>query len=442
MKSEFQSVQLDEVAELKGGYAFKSQDYTDSGRFVLRTLNIDDSGRITRDGSVFISEERAKEFGRFELEPWDTIFVMVGATLGKVGLVKKGDLPALLNQNMWVVRAKSDRVNPRYLYYVFGLTSKSQLRWASGAAREFVRRDDFRKMRLRLPSREQQNQIANILGAIDDKIELNRCMNESLEAIARGIFKSWFVDFDPVRAKANGESPESICKRLGLTLDLLAQFPDCLVDSELGEIPVSWDVTNLQSMTSKIGSGATPRGGREVYLEKGVALIRSQNVYDSSFVWDGLARISDEAAAQLSAVEVQIGDVLINITGASILRTCVVDPGALPARVNQHVAIVRAKPEIPPRYLHLHLLQKNTKAYLMGLNAGGSREAVTKAHLQSLPIVNPGSELLTHFREMVGPIYSQVEQLTSELRVLSAIRDALLPKLISGELRASVEGAT
>jgi type I restriction enzyme S subunit len=91
-----------------------------------------------------------------------------------------------------------------------------------------------------LPPLPEQRAIAHILGTLDDKIELNRHMNETLEAIARAIFKSWFVDFDPVRAKASGEPPESICQRLGLTPDLLALFPERLIDSELGEIPEGW----------------------------------------------------------------------------------------------------------------------------------------------------------------------------------------------------------
>lgn len=293
---------------------------------------------------------------------------------------------------------------------------------------------DVAQLPILLPAPDERAAIAKIIGDLDDKIELNRRMNETLEAMARAIFQSWFVDFDPVRAKASGESADSICQRLGLTPELLALFPDSFVDSELGEIPKGWEVATLQSMTSKIGSGATPRGGREVYVDEGVALIRSQNVYDSQFVWEGLARITDEAAKQLSGVEVKLGDVLINITGASILRTCVVEPEVLPARVNQHVAIIRAKAKSASRYIHLHLMSADMKAYLMGLNAGASREAVTKGHLESVPIIHPGTSLLEQFSETVTSLYAQVEQLAKQGRTLQNLRDALLPKLLSGEI--------
>jgi type I restriction enzyme S subunit len=150
-----------------------------------------------------------------------------------------------------------------------------------------------------------------MLGTLDDKIEMNRRMNETLETMARALFKSWFVDFDPVCAKAEGRDPR-------LPASLASLFPDSFEDSELGEIPKGWHCSHLREVTAKIGSGATPRGGGSVYVAEGVALIRSQNVYDSLFVWDGLAHITDAAADALRGVIVEHEDVLLNITGASI----------------------------------------------------------------------------------------------------------------------------
>ena len=331
------------------------------------------------------------------------------------------------------IRANAlDDNDPKFLFYL--LQTLGLNHWRTGSGQPLLNQTILGGIPTSIPEPNLQRVIAHILGTLDDKIELNRRMNETLEAMARAIFQSWFVDFDPVRAKASGESADSICQRLGLTPELLALFPNSFEDSELGEIPNGWAVTTLQSMTSKIGSGATPRGGREVYIEEGTSLIRSQNVYDSNFVWGGLARITDEAAKQLSGVEVKKGDVLINITGASILRTCVVDPHVLPARVNQHVAIIRAKLSFVSRYIHLHLLKASTKAHLMGLNAGASREAITKGHLESLPIIQPREELLECFGNAVAAIYAEVDELNNQKQTLEKIRDALLPKLLSGEL--------
>jgi type I restriction enzyme S subunit len=174
-------------------------------------------------------------------------------------------------------------------------------------------------------------------------------------------------------------------------------------------------------------------------VDQGVSFIRSQNVYDSSFVWDGLVRIADQEAARLTGVTVYQDDVLLNITGASILRTCVVDPEVLPARVNQHVSIVRARKGIPPRYVHNHLLLSSTKTYLLGMDAGASRQAVTKGHIESVPILEPTPAILAAWQDVVGPLYAQSALLPRNNRALVSIRDALLPLLLSGEL--SVAGA-
>ena len=160
---------LGDIADLNGGYAFKSSDYTESGVFVLRTLNIDPNGNITKRRATYVSKTRMEEFDRFKLLENDILFVMVGATLGKTGVVREGDLPALLNQNMWVIRAKSDLIDPQYLYFVFMRYSKSLLSGAAGAARAFVKRDDFRNLMVPVPSLEEQKKIVARLDSMREK---------------------------------------------------------------------------------------------------------------------------------------------------------------------------------------------------------------------------------------------------------------------------------
>jgi type I restriction enzyme S subunit len=278
------------------------------------------------------------------------------------------------------------------------------------------------------PPLEEQCAIAHVLGTLNDKIELNHRTNETLEAMARALFKSWFVDFDPVRAKAEGRQPS------GMDAETAKLFPSEFEESELGEIPKGWKPATLGVLTSKVGSGATPRGGDRAYAEQGIAFIRSQNIYDSEFAWEGLARITDADAEQLQGVTVQADDVLMNITGASILRTCIVDRAVLPARVSQHVSIIRAQEPIPAQYVHLHLLRDSTRAYLMGLDAGASRQAVTKGHIQSVPILRPPDPVLERFRRLTHPLYEGVRNNREQGRSLVALRDTLLPRLLSGEL--------
>ena len=285
---------------------------------------------------------------------------------------------------------------------------------------------------LAVPPPHEQKRIAAILGTLDDKIELNRRMSETLEAMARALFKSWFVDFDPVRAKAAGRDT-------GLPKAIAELFPGSFEDSEMGQIPQGWTCSSLLDVTTKIGSGATPLGGGSVYVDSGVALIRSQNVYDSQFVWDGLARITDAAAEALQGVTVELGDVLVNITGASFLRTCVVEPSVLPARVNQHVCIIRPKLGIPSRYIHFHLLEPATREFLTGMDAGASRQAVTKGHLESVPVVLPQLAVLDTFARLTGPLLDKVSRNMSQARAAASVRDTLLPRLISAQFRNAME---
>jgi len=390
------------------------------------------SGRIDLSDVRRIKREHFVEWTRKAKPSANDVILSRRCNPGETAIVPP-DLEFALGQNLVLLRADGTKVYPPFLrWLVRGPEWWEQIgKFLNvGAVFDSLKCADVPNFTLRIPPLPEQRAIAHILGTLDDKIELNRRMNETLEAMARSLFKSWFVDFDPVRAKTERRDP-------GLPQPLADLFPDSFEDSELGEIPKGWCCSRLREVTAKIGSGATPRGGGSVYVADGVALIRSQNVYDSLFVWDGLAHIADAAADALHGVSVEPEDVLLNITGASILRTCVVDPDALPARVNQHVCIIRSKPEIPARYIHLHLLQPSPRAFLMGMDAGASRQAVTKSHIESVPLVIPPKPVLDRFASLVGPLFGATSSNKSQSRCLAWIRDTLLPKLISGELRVA-----
>jgi type I restriction enzyme S subunit len=358
-----------------------------------RDLTLGEFVRLQRGHDLTASEQRPGQFpvmgsagqngnhSEFKAPGPGVVIGRSGASMGRVHYCDEDYWPH--NTCIYVTDFLGN--NPLFVYYK--LSELDLARYNSGSAQPSLNRNYIYGMSLRVPVRRLQDKIVNTIHSMDNKIALNRRINQTLEAMAQALFKSWFVDFDPVKAKiaalAEGRDPlraamSVISGKAEAELDALpreqfellaataALFPEEMEESELGEIPKGWLTTTLKALTVKIGSGSTPRGGKEVYLDDGAALIRSQNVYDSEFVWDGLARISDDAAAQLKGVEVHLEDVLLNITGASILRTCVVIPDVLPARVNQHVAIIRANDGIPPRYLHNHLLQQKTKDFLLG----------------------------------------------------------------------------
>ncbi|MCA0292551.1 MAG: restriction endonuclease subunit S [Actinobacteria bacterium] len=188
----------------------------------------------------------------------------------------------------------------------------------------------------------------------------------------------------------------------------------------------------LGDVTTKIGSGATPRGGQAVYRQQGTAFIRSQNVLDNSMKLDDIARISDEAADQLRGVEVREGDVLLNITGDSIARVCLVDTDVLPARVSQHVAIIRTTPEMDAGFLQRWLVYEPTKAALLAMSDGGTRKALTKAHIQGLDVPCPPIDVQRGIAEVLGALDDKI---AANARLGTAVDDmvrALFVEATSG----------
>ena len=418
------------VLVINDGYRAKNEELASAGLPFARAGNID--GGFQFADADYFPEQNLGRVGNKISRPGDVVFTSKG-TVGRFAYVADSTPRFVYSPQLCFWRAvDQERLDSRWLFYWMQSSEfHEQCDGVKGQTdmADYVSLRDQRAMSITLPPIDKQRTVGLLLGSLDDKIELNRRTNQTLESMARAIFRSWFVDFDPVVAKAAGRQP------FGMSADLAALFPDELVSDERGEIPFGWHFRPLAEVTTKIGSGATPRGGSAVYLPEGTGFIRSQNVLDHEFEWNGLARITDEAAQQLIGVSVREGDVLLNITGDSILRTCLVDSAVLPARVSQHVAIIRPSPGIPSRYLHLRLVDDEMKDFLIGFDAGGTRQAVTKAQLETVPILVPSDALLTRFDELTEPLFHRIDSNRVESRTLAVLRDTLLPKLMSGVLR-------
>lgn len=202
-----------------------------------------------------------------------------------------------------------------------------------------------------------------------------------------------------------------------------------------------WVETKLERVSSKIGSGATPKGGQNSYKAEGISLIRSLNVHDRKFKKKNLAFIDDEQAEKLSNVVVEEGDVLLNITGASIARSCVAPDKFLPARVNQHVAIIRPETnKILPKFLNYLLTSKPYKTNLLftGDKAGATRQALTKAQIQKVSICFPGLEEQRIIVQGLDLLSEETQRLESiyrrKLEALKELKQSILQKAFTGEL--------
>ena len=263
---------------------------------------------------------------------------------------------------------------------------------------------------------DEQRAIAHILGALDDKIELNRRMSETLERQARALFKSWFVDFDPVRAKAEGRDP-------GLPQPLANLFPDSFEDSALGEIPKGWEVKPLDEIARFLNGLALqkypPTGERSLPVIK-IAQLRAGTT-------DG----ADRASADLEpAYIVQNGDILFSWSGSLECVLWAAGPGAL----NQHLFKVTS--DKYPKWLcylgvHHHLEDFRHIAAGKATTMGH----IQRHHLSDAKLATPSQALLGAMDAVFAPIVESTWRRAVEARTLAALRDALLPKLISGELR-------
>jgi type I restriction enzyme S subunit len=237
-----------------------------------------------------------------------------------------------------------------------------------------------------------------------------------LEAMARALYREWFVHF---RFPGHARLPR--------------------VASPLGDIPQGWEITTLQAVTNKIGSGATPRGGKEAYKSEGIHFIRSLNIYDYSFEFANLAFIDERQAAELDNVKIAENDILLNITGASVARCALVPSYLLPARVNQHVAIIRTEPaKASPFYVLDAINSDQRKQQLLALAQGGAtREALTKDTVSNFEIVLPPRSLMKRYDGIARGVHKQREVLQRQIQNLRRTRDLLLPRLLSGKLSLS-----
>jgi len=310
--------------------------------------------------------------------------------------------------------------DPQFAYYF--LKSIDFGGYNSGSAQPSLNRNFIYPIEIEVPGIDAQRAIAHILGTLDDKIELNRRMNETLEAMARAIFKSWFVDFDPVRAKASGEHPESIYRRLGLTPDVLALFPVSLQDSELGEIPAGWTVRSLDSVADFLNGLALqkyPASGDDWLPVIKIAQLRAGHTH-------GADRASTEIPP---AYVIQNGDVLFSWSGSLEVEIWCGGQGAL----NQHLFKVTSA-SFPKWFYFLWTRHHLNDFRSIAANKATTMGHIQRKHLTDAKVLCPGEKLLATMGTAIDPLISKIVNGRLEAQELAAMRDSLLPRLLSGSL--------
>ena len=280
----------------------------------------------------------------------------------------------------------------------------------SGSAQPSLNRNFIHPVHVDVPPLPDQRAIAHVLGALDDKIELNRRMNETLEAMARALFKSWFVDFDPVRAKMDGRGT-------GLPQDIADLFPDRLVDSEMGEIPEGWEATSLGTVIEihdrkRIPLNKRQRAERQgPYPYYGAAGIMD---YVNDFLFDGVYILTGEDGSVVDAH----GHPVVQYVWGKFW-------------VNNHAHVLKGRKDISDEHLYLLLQRANITAFV----TGAVQPKLNQKNLKAIPLVLPTGPACRVFSGLVAPLFARVRHNADESERLVALRDALLPKLISGEIR-------
>jgi len=416
---------LGDVCESGGGFVqtgpFGSQlhayDYVPVGVPSIMPVNIGEN-RIVEDGIKRVSEQDAERLSRHRARPGDIVFSRRG-DVERRSLVRDAEGGWLCGTGCLLVRLGEGIVDPVYASYYLAHPDvrKWIVRHAVGSTMPNLNTTILSSVPFALPPLRVQRAIARILGALDDKIELNREMNRTLEATAQAIFRSWFVDFDPVVAKADGRKP------FGMTDDLAALFPDRFVESELGPIPEGWEVSIVVEEFN-LTMGQSPPG--KTYNSEGQGYTFYQGRTDFSFRFPSRrvfctapTRFAEEGDTLVS-VRAPVGD--INLAW----ERCAIGRGLS--------AVRHATGASSFTYYTMKALEPD---FLVFEGEGTLFGSMSKKKFEQIKILQPPQELIERFEARAGPLDQRLRIAWSESQTLAALRDLLLPKLLSGEVRVA-----
>ncbi|MEN2976942.1 restriction endonuclease subunit S [Tistrella bauzanensis] len=428
--SDFPIAQLGELAKPERaaiaigpfGSRMKADVYVPIGVPVIRGTNIS-SDRSLKGNWVYVPEDFAATMPACALQSGDLVFPHRGS-IGEVALIEQSHVPMVISSSMMKFRPDPRRLDSRFAYYFF----KSQpgreeiLRFGSQVGTPGIGQPlaSLKQFRIPLPPLEQQKAIASILGALDDKIELNRKMNETLEAMARALFKDWFVDFGPTRAKMEGRAPY-------LAPDIWSLFPDRLDDE--GK-PEGWMEKPLTKFFEIVGGG-TPKTSESGYWGGDIPWFSVVDTPSGSdiFVFETEKSITDDGLRNSSARLLDRGGTIISARGTVGNLAMVGRPMAF----NQSCYGLKGANGYGPCFVFL--AAKHMVAKLQSLAHGSVFSTITRQTFDSVYLPAPGIYVAKQFDLVASALFERMRANVAESHTLAATRDFLLPKLMSGEVR-------
>jgi type I restriction enzyme, S subunit len=419
-------VRLGDHVDSLTGFPFKSAQFTDDLQDVrlVRGDNVV-QGRFRWDGVRRWPRNEIDTLSDYLLEPGDVILAMdrpwIEAGL-KYAAVSPEDLPCLLVQRVSRLRGING-MSTRFLRYVIGSPAFTEyvLAVQTGTAVPHISGRQIADFRFPLPPVGEQECIADTLGALDAKIELNRRMNHALESIACAIFNSWFVDFDPVRKKMEG-------REVGLPLDLAALFPSTMQTSSLRSIPEGWRVVPIGEAIDVVG-GSTPSTSQPEFWDGDISFATPKDLagLHGAFLRQTARRITERGARSISSGVLSPGTVLLS----SRAPVGYVAISMIPVTVNQGFIAMPAGGELPGSYVYFWL-RANMDAIVARAN-GTTFLEVSKRSFRPLPVLVPPASVLNAYDILVQPVLQRVALALEEAEQLAELRDQLLPRLIGGD---------
>ncbi|MDQ5912195.1 MAG: restriction endonuclease subunit [Patescibacteria group bacterium] len=403
MKTNWQTKKLGEVCEIVNGSTplRSNKDFWEGGNIDWFTIeDIRKQGRVIRITEQKITQRALKKMGDRLLPP-ESVLLCCTASVGEYAITK---VPLVTNQQFNGLVIKDSRIlNPMFLFYFSSMLKDHLLTLSGKATIDFIPISRLKNIDINYPQISEQKRIVKILDETFKKIERIKKNLEANRSSSIEFFDSYLQDVLKMNAK-------------------------------------KWKSSILKELSIKIGSGATPRGGKDSYTNEGTSLVRSMNVHDRFFKEKNLAYINEKQAKDLSNVTLEENDVLVNITGASVARSCVFPGKYLPARVNQHVSIIRVDQDvIDPKFLNFLLTSNFYKKQLLATGEQGStRQAITKSQLECFEVEYPSLVEQKSIVKKLDALSEKTKKLEEiykrKLQNIDELKKSILQKAFNGKL--------
>lgn len=415
----------DICTDISYGYT-ESATFEEIGPKFLRITDI--QGGVFNWAKVPFCSASPQDGKKYRLEVGDIVVARTGNSTGENAQIFTPPPSAVFASYLIRFRPDNNQVNPFFIGYQLRSERFRQhvLSVRGGSAQPGANAKQLGSFPVQILERSQQNAVVNTLRLLDDRIGLLRETNQTLEAITKALFKSWFVDFDPVRAKAEGRLPE------GIDAATAALFPDAFEESELGMVPKGWSATTLSTVAT-FQNGYAFKGSD--WSEVGHPVVKIGNVKPLHIDFDGCSFVSSQTVVGLERFKLDAGDLLVGMTGY-VGETGLVPHNDTASYLNQRVGRITTNNGLQDLgFVFSAVRQKEFKIYAESQSHGSAQANVSGADLMKFPVTVPSAEILGKYNELTHQFIASILHNHSEATSLTSLRDTLLPRLISGQLR-------